>query len=647
MPQALELCTPFSDHMVLQRGRRHPLWGWDHPEQAVELVVTLGGKAAATASGRADVHGRFKLTFPELGVGGPYTLTLRGSSAVTLNDVMVGEVWLASGQSNMEFRVAASGNADAEILAADHPEIRVLKVEPRASLCPTRRASGLWQVSSPETAGAFTAVGYFFARDLHRELRVPVGIIDSSWGGTRIEAWISAGTLGKLEPSVHQELAELARQRTDLDRIAAEHAARVRDWEIRALPQDSGNQGELRGWHTPTCDDSGWRELVLPNFWQSCSMLFNGVVWFRRAVAIPEAWAGRDLELGLGPIDDFDHTYFGGTLVGSHPAGTPEAFKIPRVYLVPGHLVSAGKSVLAVRVFDHFGQGGFGGPKAHMYLGLPGDREHRLPLAGPWKCSVEREIPLVAASVFHDCPQPPLALAPERAPGALYNAMIEPLAPFGIRGALWYQGEANVPTSRSYRELLVAMIRDWRTRWGQGQFPFYLVQLAGFAENGLWPWLREAQAQVLSEPSTRMVTALDIGDPNDIHPKNKQEVSRRLSLVALAEVHGHAEIVSRGPELERVDIEADTVRLTWRYADGLQTVDGGSEVRGFELSGPSGHFVPARGRIEGEQVVVACPEVAEPVAVRYAWDDCPCVNLVNRAGLPALPFRTDAEPAKA
>jgi sialate O-acetylesterase len=645
MSARLRVRTPFSDHMVLQRGTSHKIWGWDEPDRRVELSAIADGRVRATATGCADAHGKWTLACPELPAGGPYEIQLKGSSELVLRDVLVGEVWLASGQSNMEWRVMASADADAEMAAADIPEVRVLKVDPRASLCPSERAAGIWRASCPQTVGDFTAIGYFFARALYRQLKVPIGIIDSTWGGTRIEAWTSLPVLARLDPEVLQQVTELAEQRAHRDRIAAEYAERVTDWQRRSLPGDVGNQGEQWGWHQRAFDDSSWREIALPRFWQSCSMPFNGVVWFRRSVTIPQEWVGRDLFLSLGAIDDFDHTYLDGTLVGSHPAGSPEAFQIPRRYTIPGHLVRPGESVIAVRVFDHFGQGGFAGPGSLMFLS-PADSIDRVPLAGPWRCGVEREIPLVPASVFRDFPQPPLVLAPQHAPASLYNAMVAPLVPFGIRGALWYQGESNIEGYRRYRERLVALIRDWRTQWGQGQFPFYLVQLASYWDNGLWPWLREAQTEALTEPATGMVTALDIGDPSDIHPRNKREVGRRLALIALSETYGRTDVVSRGPALARFEVNGHRAIVSLDHASGLTTSNGDSRVLGFELAGRDGRLFPAAGRIEGEKVVLECAEVAEPCVVRYAWADCPAVNLINGAGLPALPFRTDADRAE-
>jgi sialate O-acetylesterase len=294
---------------------------------------------------------------------------------------------------------------------------------------------------------------------------------------------------------------------------------------------------------------------------------------------------------------------------------------------------------VAVRVFDHFGGGGFAGPASEMFLECA-SRGERIPLAGPWRLAVEREIPLLPMSVFESLPPAPLALALQHAPGALFNGMLAPLIPYGLRGAIWYQGESNVDRHQEYRKLFVAFLRDLRTRWGQGQFPFYFVQLANFAASPTWPRLREAQAAADNEPETGMVVTLDVGDSNNIHPTNKQEVGRRLALWARARTYGEAALVCQGPRLERVSIEGSQVRVRFGSAAGLATADGRAP-RAFTLAGPDGRHVAAQASIEAGDVLLSSPEVTRPCVVRYAFTDDPDVNLVNGAGLPAAPFRTD------
>jgi sialate O-acetylesterase len=630
------LASLFSDHAVLQAERACPVWGWDSPGQA--LTLRLGGEEAST---RAGADGRFELELPARAAGGPYTLEVEGSTRVSVEDVWFGEVWLASGQSNMEWRVAASHDAAREIAAAQLPLIRAFKVPPRPSATPELDCAGAWVPCSPESVGELSAVGYFFARELWRARGVPIGIIDATWGGTRIEAWASSEALAPLVPELEAQRAQLASELADLPALRARYERTLLDWQQSHMPVDAENAGFAQGWAAPEHPDADWLALDMPTFWQSHGMAFNGVVWFRRAVTLPSSWAGRELVLSLGALDDFDDSYFDGALVGRTPPGTLEAHRLLRRYAIPGERVRGGSHVLAVRVFDHFGGGGFAGPAGEMFIECPALGE-RIALHGPWRLRVEREIPLVPMSVFETLPPPPLALAQQNAPAALFCGMIAPLIPYALRGALWYQGESSVDQHRRYRALQVALIRDYRTRWRQGQFPFYYVQLANYAATAHWPRLREAQAQAASEPQTGMVVTFDIGNPNDIHPTNKQEVGRRLSLWARARVYGEPSLAHEGPTLAAVTIERSLARVRLANAAGLRTSDGHAP-RGFTLAGADGRHVPASARIEGDEVLLSCADVPRPSAVRYAFVDTLAANLQNAAGLPAAPFRTDAD----
>jgi sialate O-acetylesterase len=638
----LRLAALFSDHLVLQQQRASTIWGWDEPGQRLTLRLRVADSRAelAVASTQADPSGRFRVQLPPRAAGGPYELSVEGSRQITLRDVWVGEVWLASGQSNMEWKVASSLDADRELEQADWPELRMFKVAPRAAREPQLDVAGAWQVCSPETAADFSAVGYFFARALHRARGVAVGIIDSTWGGTCIEAWTSLDALAPVLPDLPVQQAALAAQLEDLPGLQREYEREFLSWQRQHLPGDESNQGLARGWARPDFDDRSWPVMPLPRFWQAHGLGFNGIVWFRSYVDIPESFAGKELVLSLGALDDFDDSYFEGEGVGRTPPGTLGAHQLRRRYRLPANSVEHGRRCIAVRVFDHFGNGGFAGPARDMFVARADGQGERIPLSGSWRYQVEREIPLVAANVFQTAPAPPLALALQNAPAALFHGMIAPLLPYALRGAIWYQGESNTGRPAHYRALQVALIRDWRTRFGQGQFPFYLVQLANFRAAGDWPRLREAQAQALSEPGTGMALSLDIGDPLDIHPRNKQEVGRRLSLLALAECHGQREIESHGPRVLAVDIQGSQVRVSFAHARGLRSRDAGP-VRGFALAAATGPFEPARAQIVGEQVWLECPAITEPCAVRYAWADDPDVNLENAAGLPAEPFRSD------
>jgi sialate O-acetylesterase len=623
--------------MVLQRDRRNLLWGWDEPEREVRVTLEGQGVSQSLRARTAAEDGRFELELPELPAGGPYTLSIEGSSTERLEDVLVGDVWIASGQSNMEWTVAMSDGADREIAEAQHPQLRCLFVTRTPSQEPAARASAAWRVVSPKSVGDVSAVGYFFARELHRTLGVPIGFVDAAWGGTRVEAWTSARALATVL-DLGAERARYVLAPHQLEETRRHYAARLLAWQKASLPADPGPRSDSPKLASPDASTAEWRELRAPGSWQSAGMRFNGVVWYRKEIELPASFARSALALSLGAIDDFDHTYFNGRAVGSHPAGTAEAHQIRRKYAVPLELVNGGRNVIAVRVFDHFGEGGLMGPAHEMYVESRGER---ISLAGDWQVHVELEIPLVPAAVFATYPPPPPALQPQNAPAALWNGMIAPLVPFGIAGALFYQGESNVDVHAEYRRRFVAMIRDWRSQFGQGQFPFFYAQLAGFGATDAWALLREAQSDARTEPATGMACTIDIGDENDIHPRNKLEVGRRLARLALRDHYARHSVVAQGPSLSRLEIRGHEAVVHLSSAEGLASSDGGA-VRGFELAGRDGAFHPAAARIEASSVHLSSESVARPHAVRYAFHDFVDVNLVNAAGLPAEPFRTDA-----
>lgn len=638
---SLRLASLFTDHVVLQRNQHNPLWGWDEPGQSIVVTVEGAKFEKATLSTSADSEGRFEVTLPVLPGVGPYRIHVKGSREKVITDVAVGEVWLASGQSNMEWPLSQSANAEAEVALAKFPGIRMVKVANRASATPEETFEGEWKLCEPSQAADFSAVGYYFARAVHERLGVPVGIINASWGGTFVEAWTSLEGLHPVMPELAEDLAEMARQAPRIDEIRDLYDEQVRAWERASLPADPGNLGMLDGWANTDFDDSHWKTMELPRYWQNAGLQFNGVVWFRREIEVPKSWAGKELRLTLGAIDDFDQTYFNGVLIGEHPDGTPGAYQIKRDYQVPGYLVRPGRNVVSVRVFDHCGQGGFAGLSTDLTLSKSGGGSKVIPLSGTWRYAVELEIPLVSMQVFKNFPPPPKILAEQHAPAALFHGMIAPLIPFKLAGFLFYQGENNVPDYGRYRDRLVAMIRDYRTRFGQGTLPFAFVQLAGYKADVFWPFLREAQEAATHEPRCYMATAIDIGEAEDIHPRNKRAIGERLAALALANAYGDKNVVCYGPKFTSFEIEGNWVRVHFEHAEGLKTSDGAEQVLGFAIAGRNGVFVEAEARIDGPSVVIASGRIEGPSAVRYAWKDYQPLNLVNGAGLPALPFRTD------
>ncbi|HSD66347.1 MAG TPA: family 43 glycosylhydrolase, partial [Vicinamibacteria bacterium] len=625
-------------HMVLQRDVPSRVWGWAAPGETVRVSV---GAASGEATATAD--GRWTLELAPQPAGGPFVMRISGRRTDRLEDVWFGEVWVASGQSNMEFPLAqATGGPEAA--ASDCDGLRVFTVAKATSLVPKDDVSGQWAACDAATAPGFSAVAFFFGQELHRALGVKVGLVHSSWGGTPAEAWTSRAAL-EAEPSLRPLVADLDLALNDVE-ARKSFAARLEAWEAANYHEDVANEGLARGWAKPEAAPTGWSRMDLPQQWEKAGMAIDGAVWFRRAVEVPAAWAGRDLRLSLGALDDFDTTYFDGVEVGRTGKETPGYWAVPRQYAVPGGLVRGGRAVVAVRVFDHYGGGGFSGVAPDLWIAPADDPAAKVPLAGPWECRVERSLP-PATPDFATQPRDPSPDNPN-SPTVLFGAMIAPLTPLAIRGAIWYQGESNAGAAFQYRTLFPAMIRDWRRAWGRGELPFLFVQLANYmgraAEPGdsQWAELREAQALTLGLPHTGMAVAIDVGEAADIHPRNKKEVGSRLARWALADTYGR-EVGKSGPLYRSSSVEGAALRVRFDHAEGLVTADGAAP-KGFAVAGAERTWRWAAARIDGDSVVVSSPDVARPVAVRYAWADNPEATLRNGAGLPASPFRTDDWP---
>jgi sialate O-acetylesterase len=632
----VKLPALIGDNMVIQQGVKACVWGW--AEQGEPVSVTMEGQSVMDT---ADTEGRWKVRIGPFPEGGPYELTISGKNTIILKNVLVGEVWVASGQSNMAWQMRNAVNGEEEVSRANYPQIRLFTVAQATSLSPKEDVEGRWVVCTPEVAGYFSAVAYFFGRELHQTLKVPVGLIHSSWGGTPAEAWTSRETLAS-DTEIKSILDSLNRALKILPEAQSRYKKTRAKWEENNYLQDPGNKGLKLGYASYDCSEEGWQGMNLPRGWESSGLPIDGAVWFRTVVDIPEFWAGKELTLRLGSIDDFDITYFNGVKVGETGNETPNYWTVPRKYTIPGSHVRAGRNVIAVRVFDHYGSGGFTGFPADMALSLPGSDP--IPLAGKWLYKVELGVEPVKVD-YSTAPSAPFGGGNPNTPTVLYNAMIAPLTPYTICGVIWYQGESNVDRALQYQKLFPMMIRNWRAAWGVGDFPFLYVQLANYLEKKTapgesgWAELREAQLKTLDEPETGMAVIIDIGEADDIHPKNKQDVGHRLALWAMAKTYGH-DIEYSGPIYQSIVIEGNKVRIRFSHAQGLHTSDSG-KVKGFSIAGADGKFIWADANIEGNEVVVWSDSVTQPAAVRYGWADNPDVNLYNGAGLPASPFRTD------
>lgn len=649
----ISLPTIFGDNMVLQRGI--PLTVWGKADSGGVVTVEIAGQRKSVV---ADENDRWRIKLRALKAGGPYTLKVYGADTTIFNNVLVGEVWLCSGQSNMEWTVRNSKDAEQEMNDANYPEIRMFTVQKEVSEKPKEDCVGEWKVCTPENVGDFSAVGYFFGRHLHQQLNVPIGMIHSSWGGTPAEAWTSYETLAAdtmLSPIVKRYEADLKNYPQRL----AEYQEQLKQIQAsgKRMPiyhEDAGNKGYKIGWANLAFDDSDWDSIYVPGFWENREdMQIDGAVWFRKEIEIPDDWAGKDLLLTLGAIDDFDSTYFNGFPIGSTGEETPQFWLYPRKYLIPADLVKAGKAVVAVRIFDHFGQGGFGGPASAMKLALNDSPETGpILLSGLWRTKVETALDpsKISGPGGNGLPEEPRGPGHSHSPAGLYHAMLHPLAPYAIKGAIWYQGETNAGRAFQYRTLLPAMIKDWRTLWGQGDFPFGIVQLANYRnlteepQESDWAELREAQLlTALNDPNVGLAVTIDIGEANDIHPKNKQDVGKRLALWALAKCYGF-DLEYSGPLYQSMKIDHDKIIVSFTHtAKGLAVV-GSDSVKGFAIAGDDYKFVKANAKIEGKRVIVWSDRIKNPVAVRYAWADNPVCNLYNSELLPAVPFRTDDKP---
>lgn len=624
----VRLPAVIGDNMVLQQKSDAAIWGW---AAAGEKVSVRGAWSDAAVEATAAADGRWRVNLPTPVAGGPYTLTVAGTNTLTLKNVLVGEVWVCSGQSNMEWSFNHGvDNGDQELAAAKHPNIRFFLVPKTIAVEPRDNTDATWVECSPETVRPFSAVGYFFGRELRTKLDVPVGLIGSYWGGTRAEPWTSEKTLralGGYDEALEPVLAERRAPGTANQRGAEQ----LQRWWAELPKKDPGSET----WAAATFDDSSWEQTKLPGLWEDTPIgTFDGVVWYRRTFELPATLADKPLVIATCPIDDMDTIWLNGQRVGA--TELPGRWNFPRKYAVPAGVAKAGKNVIAVRVVDTGGAGGFMGDATQLWIGADSDDAGaRVAVAGDWRVH--------KGATLADLPRMPQVqeLHPNL-PTVLSNGMLDPLIPFTIRGAIWYQGESNRMEAMEYRRLFPAMIGDWRARWGVGDFPFYFVQIAPYAydgDAGQTSELREAQTMTLATPNTGMAVTIDIGNPRDIHPHNKQEVGRRLALWALAKTYGQSDLECYGPMYREMKVEGDAVRLLFDHAAGLKA-DGGTPLH-FTIAGEDQVFHPAQARIDGETIVVSSPDVPHPQAVRYAWGTTDEGNVRNGAGLPAPCFRTD------
>ncbi|EGK02495.1 sialate O-acetylesterase [Dysgonomonas gadei] len=609
----------FSDNMVLQRDKPIKIWGWADKNETVEVSFLDQQKKV-----KADKNGNWTILLTPVSHGGPYTMQVKGkNNSITFQNILIGEVWLCSGQSNMEWQVKSSMNAKSEISNADFPQIRSFNVVKDLDMKPKSDLKGSWEVCSPATVGDFSAVAYFFARKLYQELNVPIGIINSSWGGTDIETWTSPESFSKLGDIFKERYKAL--NITDFDKFAKESEEGKKAFTQAML----NDPGVAESWFNPTLNTSTWKKMQVPKLWDGELGSVDGILWFRYALTLPESVEGKSGTIRLGPIDDNDVTWINGIKVGE-----TNGYNINRSYAVPANVLKAGQNIITVKIVDNAGGGGLYGKPEDLTLDAGGKS---YPLAGEWLYKVA-----VSNKAFNY-----VEFSPNMYSSLLYNAMINPIIQYPIKGAIWYQGENNAGQAYNYRTLFPNMITDWRTKWGY-EFPFYWVQLANFMakddvpQDSDWAELREAQSMTLSLPKTGEAVITDIGEANDIHPRNKQDVGLRLALNALNKDYGKTDIIYSGPTFKSMEVDGDKAIISFNnIGKGLKSTSKYGYIEGFAIAGADNKFVWAKAYIEGDKVIVYSDNISKPVSVRYSWSNNPDVNLFNSEGLPAAPFRTD------
>ena len=650
LAEVFTLHNVYSDHMVLQRERDIVITGTAEPGRSVR--VTLAGKSTTAAAGE---NGIWRAVLPPMKAGGPHTLTVSGKEghALTVKDVLIGEVWLCSGQSNMAFILKDAANSDAEQQTAkNRPQLRMLDISRIHSFVKTKpdiQTNG-WMVAAPVAAKWFSAIGYLFARDLQQELQIPVGIINASMGGTPIETWMSHKALLQ---SGTKDIAAVSLRYPSLHyaKLQQIRAPKQVAWEHAFFRNHTKEFEAAKDFHKEKISGENlWKDTKMPVRFDELRIYRPAIVWFRRQIDVPEELAGKDMILHLGTIDDWDETYFNGRPVGATGYGYARPWWVPRAYKIPGYEIKPGLNTIAVRVINFADKGGFHGWPNHLYLGRG---PHRLPLSGKgWKMKVEFQLP----PKFTPRPRSPYDTTPHY-PSALYNGMIHGLQRFPIRGVIWYQGEGNTSRAERYAKLFPGLIKSWRAEWNDPEMPFIFAQLSSLEKHAPklklpadfyeklqpresnWARVREIQSDALKFPKTGMAVTTDVGNPVDIHPTDKQTVAKRMVNEAMRIVYGKK--CSASPRFEKMVKEGKRLRIYFSHAESGLTAKGG-KLRRFAIAGADKVYHWADAVIEGNTVLLSSPAVPEPLHARYAWDNNPIdANLYNKEGLPAAGFRTD------
>lgn len=604
----------FSSHMVLQRDEVITIFGNASPDETIKLTFK-----GTTNSTKADTYGKWKIQLNPMKAGGPYTMEIKGVNTISLTDIYIGDVWFCSGQSNMGWKMQNVLNAETELANANIPEIKLLNVYRYMSSTPKDdMLKGEWETSTTESVKDFSAVAYFFGKNLYEEYHVPIGLINSSWGGTNIEAWMPAkGFIGNSD----KQATLRKMQGKDLLQVVKDYKVAVKAYD--ALLDDS-DLGTHENWYTTTTNYNNWKSFTLPSLWQNTELKQTfGVVWVSQTIALTQADLTTDLQLSIGRVDNEDITYFNGIKVGES-----KQKDLDRIYTVDKNILQAGFNRITIRTKNQLDLGGFRGAASDLYLQTA---TRKISLANEWQYKVGTP----------NTQEPPFREHPNVYPSCLYNSMVTPFFNFPVKGIIWYQGESNAKNPEEYATYFPVMINSWREGWGK-QLPFLYVQLANYDnQKERWPWIREAQATALKLPKTAMTVAIDVGNDANIHPINKQIIGKRLAIAAQHIAYGNTSKAKGGPELKKVKVKKESIEIV--FDTSLLIKGNANNINGFELSANGTEFVKANARQTGSKTItVTASEVSKPKYVRYLWKDAPGeVMLYNEQELPIAPFRTD------
>jgi sialate O-acetylesterase len=614
------------DGMVLQRDANVMIWGWASESEKITIHFI-----DSTYHTTARANGEWEVKISNLKAGGPYTMQINANNSITINDIVVGDVWVCSGQSNMQ--LGLGGLSDVykdEIDHMDNPFIRQFFTFPGFNFKDREKdfKFGKWQQADSKNVRSLTAVGYFFAKYLYEKYKVPIGLINASLGGSSAEAWISEESI-KSFPMYYEQLQRF-KDPGYMERINKQDNERVGDWNKLLRQNDEGYKNPQQTWFDPKFNISNWETMHVPGYWADTKLgPVNGVVWFRKEINIPSDMIGKPASIKLGRIVDCDTIFINGKFVGS--IGSQYA---QRTYKIPEDLLREGTNTIVVRVINYIRHGGFvPGKEYEISAG-----DNKINLEGEWKYKLG-----AVAESLED------RLFTGKIPAGLFNSGIAPMLNYRIKGVVWYQGESNTSRAFEHYDLFKLLIKDWRQNWHQGNFPFLFVQLPNFVEVNVedtkhdWAYFRESQLKALSIPNTGMAVTVDIGEWNDIHPKDKKDVGYRLALAAQKVAYGEKEIVYSGPIYKSMETDGNKIILSFtNTGSGLVVKDGG-EVKCFEICGVDNEYYSAKVKIDGEKIILWSDKVTKPIAARYAWANNPeGANLYNKEGLPASPFRTDS-----